>query len=216
MKRSILFDMDGTLFQTESVALPAFHHAFDMLFEKGLYQGERPSDERMLKQLGKTLDELWRTLLPGTDFEVHQLADEWMFQHEYESIISKKGSLFPGAEEVIQMLNQKGYLLFITSNGREDYVQAILDSFQLTPYFTDLYTAGRFKTKSKVDLVRMLLQTYPTEQGVMVGDRRSDVEAGKENGLKVIGCKFGFADPDELDHADYVITSLQEIPSILE
>ncbi|WP_028988503.1 HAD family hydrolase [Thermicanus aegyptius] len=211
MKQTVIFDMDGTLFQTEPVALAAFRHTFEKLIREGLYYGNIPPDSLMLTQLGKTMDEMWKTLLPDCSVEVHRLADGWMFEYERELIFSRYGKLYPGVEETVKELYQRGYSLFIASNGRPDYVEAILNTFEIRPFFTDLYTAGKYKTKTKADLVHLLLKNYPAERGFMVGDRLSDVEAGKKNGLIVIGCVFGYADPRELADADYVISSMKEL-----
>lgn len=215
MRQSIIFDMDGTLFETEPVALAAFHLTFEKLKKEGLYTGEIPSDDMMLKQLGKTMDQLWLTLIPGVEPNIRRLADEWMFQFEEELIRSRKGRLFPGVEEVLKELYARGYSLFVASNGRPDYVRAILETFQVIHLFTGLYTAVQYQTKTKVDLVRLLLEEYPADGGYMVGDRESDVEAGKENGLTVVGCRFGYANEHELEKADYVISSMKELLSLL-
>jgi phosphoglycolate phosphatase len=211
MNHAIIFDMDGTLFETEPVALKAYYKTFDKLRSEGLYNGPTPTDEMLLNQLGKTLQEIWETLLPGCDKEVHKKADEWMFIFEKELIESGEGNLYPGVKEVFTILKKRGYSLFVASNGREDYIQAIVDYFQLNDLFVDLYSAGRFQTKSKIDLVRRLINTFNIKEGTMVGDRHSDVEAGKTNGLKVIGCMYGFANDKELQGADRIITSFYEL-----
>lgn len=48
-----------------------------------------------------------------------------------------------------------------------------------------------------------------------MGDRLSDINAAKENGLIAIGCNFDFAQEDELTQADIVIDDLMELKGIL-
>ncbi|MNO07071.1 bifunctional 5'-methylthioadenosine/S-adenosylhomocysteine nucleosidase/phosphatase [compost metagenome] len=51
----------------------------------------------------------------------------------------------------------------------------------------------------------------------MVGDRSSDVEAGKKNGHTVIGCAYaGFGDGTELAGADVLITNFNELLELYE
>ncbi|MMZ68855.1 bifunctional 5'-methylthioadenosine/S-adenosylhomocysteine nucleosidase/phosphatase [compost metagenome] len=46
----------------------------------------------------------------------------------------------------------------------------------------------------------------------MVGDRSSDVEAGKKNGRVVIGCAYaGFGQATELQGADVLISNFNEL-----
>jgi phosphoglycolate phosphatase-like HAD superfamily hydrolase len=60
------------------------------------------------------------------------------------------------------------------------------------------------------------MEKYQVQGGYMVGDRHSDVEAGKVNRLTVIGCQFGFADAVELKEADYLISQFDEILEIVK
>lgn len=215
ISKAIIFDMDGTLFDTAPVALQGFKKTFERLIEHGHYNGEMPSDEKFLDQLGKIFSEIWDNLIPGTDKQVRRLADEWMLEIELELIREGLGTLYPDVTRVLTELKGMGYDLFVASNGLERYIAAIVDQYGLNDLFTDLYSAGRFNTESKVDLVRLLLETYSIKGGFMVGDRHSDVEAGKANGLTVIGCQFGFADERELQDADIRITSFAEIITVL-
>ena len=49
----------------------------------------------------------------------------------------------------------------------------------------------------------------------MVGDRLSDVEAGINNNLYVIGCNFGFSSLDELNNSNIIINEFKQINEIL-
>jgi phosphoglycolate phosphatase len=60
--------------------------------------------------------------------------------------------------------------------------------------------------------VRMLLVEYELQSAWMVGDRSSDVEAGKENQLFVVGCSYAdFGNSKELDEADIVIGTFADL-----
>ncbi|WP_019123575.1 HAD hydrolase-like protein [Brevibacillus massiliensis] len=211
IRHAIFFDMDGTLLQTEKLAVPAFRRTFDELRERNLWSGETPDDAQLTNVLGMTLAQLWDTLLPGASEEVKVLADELMLNYEVELLRAGATELYPGAVELLQAFYDQGIALFVTSNGLEHYVEAICEHFQMKHLFTDLYSAGRFKTASKKDLVAKLLQDYSIQEAVMVGDRRSDVEAGKANRLFTIGCDFGFAKDGELDGADVIVREFRQI-----
>ncbi len=139
-----------------------------------------------------------------------------MLEIELDLIRNGIGQLYPDVKEVLTKLKEHGHSLFVASNGLEEYIAAIVDFFELNNLFVDLYSAGRFNTESKNDLVRLLMQMYQVETGFMVGDRHSDVEAGKVNGLKVIGCQFGFSDGKELIDADARISTFQELIPLIK
>lgn len=215
---AVLFDMDGTLLQTEKLSTPAFRRTFEKLRDRGLWDGPMPNESEITNVLGMTIDQVWKKLLPGASEAAIEAADTYLLENEIQLIRERVTDLYPGVIQTLQELHDRGIPLFIASNGQEDYIDALCDEYGLRPLMTDLYSAGRFRTRSKNDLVAKLLADYQVETAVMVGDRHSDVEAGKKNGLFTIGCDFGFANPGELDQADVVITKfphlLDHLPKI--
>jgi phosphoglycolate phosphatase len=210
MNFAIIFDMDGTLFQTEKILVPALHKTFAQLRKEDKWEGETPV-EQYLQILGVTLKEVWRQLLPNAIEGTREQADQLFLGYLVEEIKNGNGKLYPQVKESIQMINQIGIPMFVASNGLEHYIRAICEYYELGTYFVDQYSAGRFNCSSKSILVQMLIEKYGIKEAVMVGDRLSDIEAGKQNGLWTIGCHFGFANEKELMDADYLIKSFQEI-----
>ncbi|MNH96117.1 Phosphoglycolate phosphatase [compost metagenome] len=209
---AMLFDMDGTLFRTETMILPAYHAAFDQLRKEGLYTGVTPPDELILGSLGMLLDEIWERVLPESSKEIRNRVDELLLQFQKEALQDGKGDFYEGVEETLRALHAKGIRLFVASNGLEGYVKGIIYAKGLEGLFTGLYSAGEFQTKSKVDLVKLLLEQHDIQDAWMVGDRSSDVEAGVNNGLLVVGCDYaGFGKESELDGSTIRIRSFPEL-----
>ncbi|MBH8607371.1 HAD hydrolase-like protein [Thermoactinomyces sp. CICC 10521] len=213
--KAIIFDLDGTLFQSEKVGLPAFLETFRVLKEEGLYREEMPTEDKIKSVFGMTHDELWQTLLPDATKEIREKADRMMLGFELELIGRHRGEFYPGVKETLHALKERGYALFIASNGVGPYVRGVLESGDLTSLFTGIYSAGEYKTKSKVDLVSLLKEQHQVTDGMMVGDRSSDVEAGKQNGLVTVGCRYSgfpqFGSRDELAGADHLISSFAQM-----
>ncbi len=215
ISHAVLFDMDGTLLQTEKLSTPAFQRTFEDLRNQQLWDGPTPDEKELTNVLGMTIEMLWEKLLPGASHEVKQKADALMLENEIKLLKEGATDLYPSVREVLENFHRRGIALFVASNGLERYIDAVCEHFDIKRLFTDLYSAGRFQTKSKNDLVAKLLRDYKMETAVMVGDRHSDVEAGKSNGLFTIGCDFGFANPGELDGADIIIHQFSELPDHL-
>ncbi|WP_047154521.1 HAD family hydrolase [Aneurinibacillus tyrosinisolvens] len=213
---AIFFDMDGTLLQTENIALPAVRDTFEQLKREGTIQGEIPSDKEIINVFGMTTEELWNKLLPDGSEETKHKANGVMLDFNIKRLRQKQGRLYPEVIQTLKSLREKGIPLFVVSNGMEEYIQAVCENANLLPLFTDLYSAGRFHTATKNDLVALLLKDYQIERAVMVGDRHSDVEAGRVNGLFTIACDFGFAKDGELDGADERIRRFSSIIPIIE
>ncbi len=214
---AIIFDMDGTLFQTESLLLPAYHKMFDILREEGLYSGPTPPEERILGSLGMLLSQIWKNVMPEADEAVHQRADQLLLQLEIEGLEAGETQLYPLVVETLSALKERGVRLFVASNGLQDYIHSIVVVHEMKELFEGLYSAGGQGTATKVDLLRILLEEQGISNAWMVGDRSSDVEAGKGNGQIVIGCSYaGFGKQDELKGSDVIITSFDELTGLYD
>ncbi|GAA4835792.1 hypothetical protein GCM10023310_11600 [Paenibacillus vulneris] len=214
---AMIFDLDGTLFQTETLLLPAYHATFDQLRAEGAYSGPTPPESEILGSLGMLLEHIWQRVMPDTDVQVHRRADELLLDYQIQGLLRGEGRLYDGVADTLKALHEQGVRLFVASNGLESYVKNVIQHKGLGPLFEGLYSAGEFRTRSKVDLVRMLLETYNVKTAWMVGDRSSDVEAGLENGLTVIGCDYaGFRKEGELEGAHEQIGSFSELFSLLQ
>lgn len=209
---AMIFDMDGTLFQTETLLIPAYHATFEKMREEGSYRGETPHENVILGCLGMLLDQIWRKVLPDATDEERNRADELFMHYELEYLQNGYGELYPEVRETLSALKERGVRLFVASNGLEGYVRGVAELMGITPLFDDLYSAGEYQTLSKVDLVGLLLKKHGIRSAWMVGDRSSDVEAGKKNGLGVIGCDYaGFGDGKELEGSDVRLRKFGEL-----
>ncbi len=216
MPEAIIFDLDGTLFQTETLLLPAYHAAFDQLRAEGIYEGATPPDEYILSSLGLLLEEIWRRVIPNEPDKVHRRADELLLECQLKALHQGVGTLYPGVSETLNRLRAKGIRLFVASNGLEKYVKEVISRMGIAPVFDDIYSAGQYQTASKNDLVCLLIKAHQIKQGWMVGDRISDIQAAKHNKLYAVGCDYaGFHEPHELKDADQRISSFPELLSLV-
>lgn len=209
---AMIFDLDGTLFQTETLLLPAYHAMFDTLREEGLYTGETPPESLILGSLGMLLEHIWQRVMPDANAAVHRRADELLLKYQLDGLRRGDGHMYDKVAETLNELHRHGVRLFVASNGLEPYVKGVIEYKGLAPIFEGLYSAGEFQTRSKVDLVRKLMDTYYVKTAWMVGDRSSDVEAGLKNELTVIGCDYaGFRKEGELEGSHAVISKFEDL-----
>lgn len=214
---AMIFDMDGTLFKTETLLLPVYHRVFDTLREEGLYSGETPPEELILGCLGMLLEDIWKKVIPDQSEEVHLRANDLLLEYELIGLQEYVTELYPNVQSTLEELSKRGVRLFVASNGLEHYVKEVAKRHHIFPLFEGLYSAGEHKTASKVDLVKLLLDNHNVSSAWMVGDRSSDVEAGIKNGQAVIGCAYaGFGQGAELQGADVLITNFNELLELYE
>jgi phosphoglycolate phosphatase-like HAD superfamily hydrolase len=209
---AMIFDLDGTLFQTETVLIPAYNRLYDQLRSENLFEGETPETSLILGSLGMLLTDIWMRVMPNASLAARERANVLLLQYQLEELANKVGDLYPYVLETLTTLHRRGIRLFVASNGLEGYVKGVIAAKGLDHLFEGLYSAGEYQTQSKVDLVRMLLDEYDLQSAWMVGDRYSDVEAGKGNHMFVIGCNYAdFGNSKELDEADIVIANFADL-----
>ncbi|AZU60990.1 HAD hydrolase-like protein [Neobacillus mesonae] len=214
MLPSIIFDMDGTLFQTNKILELSLEDTFNRLRENGFWGQATPIEQyRMI--MGVPLRKVWETLLPDHSNEIREQANEFFHERLIGNIKHGNGALYPNAEEVLGNLKAMDCSIFIASNGLIEYLSAIVDFYGLNKWVTETFSIQQINSLDKADLIGMIIKKYNLNNAAVVGDRISDIKAAKQNGLIAIGCNFDFAQEDELSHADIVIGDLIELKTIV-
>jgi phosphoglycolate phosphatase len=202
----LIFDLDGTLFHTEKVSIPAVQGA---LRAAGYAE---PTPETIIGFFGRPYQEFFAWLnatYPGIPPEVAASIDAWELE-----LVRERGALYPGVQEALAELRPAVSYLAICSNGPRPYVEAVVEHHDLAPFFD----AVRWRTEedaNKAAMVRGLLAQFACPFGAVIGDRRDDVEAAHENGLVAIASGYGYGDEQELARADAVAQSPADLPRLV-
>ena len=209
MNKAIIFDMDGTLFQTNLILEPALEATFNVLRSEKLWNMKTPI-EQYRQIMGVPLPVVWKTLLPNHSKAIRKKSNDIFHEHLIELIKCQQGALYPDVEFTLKELSLK-YPLFIVSNGQIEYLQAIVDTYNLQRFIQRTYSIQLIESGDKSDLVQMVKTENQIQEGYVIGDRSSDITAAKENNLIAIGVNFDFAQEGELKQADYVVNNFKEI-----
>ncbi|PJY99120.1 nucleosidase [Bacillus vallismortis] len=214
MVQSLIFDMDGTLFQTDTILELSLDDAFGYLRSLGQWDTATPI-EKYREIMGVPLPKVWKTLLPHHSNEIRERIDAYFLERLIAHINQGKGALYPHVQEIFSYLKDNHYSIFIASNGLSDYLKAIVSFYQLDWWVTETFSIEQIHSLNKGDLVNAILKKYGIQHAAVVGDRLSDINAAKDNGLMAIGCHFDFAQEEELAQADVVIHDLIELKTLL-
>lgn len=214
MLQSIIFDMDGTLFQTDKILELSLEDTFNHLRSLDKWDSVTPID-KYREIMGVPLPKVWEALLPDHSNEVREQTDAYFLERLIENIRSGEGALYPNVKEVFRYLKENDCSIYIASNGLTEYLKAIVHYYNLDNWVTETFSIQKIQTLDKGDLVKSIIKKYDIKKAAVVGDRLSDINAAKDNGLISIGCNFDFAQQDELAKADLVIDDLIELKKIL-
>ena len=204
----LIFDLDGTLYRTESSFVPTMKAGFAA---HGIpYVG----DAAVLGMVGETFPTFLNWLAEqGFSANTEALARE-ISKYEHASI-AEDGELYPQVEETLRTLKQRGFLLTICTNGDMEYVSAVLGKFDLLDLFDDIKTHGDSE-QTKTEMIAELLESCQPEHAFMIGDRYHDFIAGHANGCIVVATTYGFASDGEADEVDFRLDRFADLPAIVK
>nr|WP_082099076.1 HAD hydrolase-like protein [Salinicoccus sediminis] len=131
--------MDGTLFQTELILEPSLKETLNKLDEHNVPYIENPI-ERYNEIMGVPLSEVWRNLLYTSSKGYTELANGLFQKSLVNSINTGKSKLYDFVEVALSDIKDKGYDIFIASNGDEKYLKAIYDYHGLDKYIQHQHT----------------------------------------------------------------------------
>ncbi|MEY8392881.1 HAD family hydrolase [Lachnospiraceae bacterium 45-W7] len=208
MKTGVLFDLDGTLWDSSKEVAASWKEAL----EKRPEVHKEITTELIQSVMGKSMYEIADILFAGYDLPVRRALLDYCCQEENKYILRHGGQLLEGLEETLNQLKEQGYELFIVSNCQEGYIEAFLQYHGLRNYFKDFECFGA-TGREKGYNIRLVAERNHLEQAVYVGDTQGDYVAAAEAGLSFIHARTGYGN---VEAEVRFITRLIELPEMLK
>lgn len=191
MKSGIIFDMDGTLWDSSEQVVTAWNESV----KKYGYGREPITSAEMQAVMGKPMDELSRILFPGVSDEQRALMLDTCGREENDYLRLHGGNLYPAIQKTLETLKNK-YHLYIVSNCQSGYIEAFLDYYQFHDLFEDIECFGN-NGFSKGDNIALVCKRNGLDNAVYVGDIQGDYDASRQAGVQFIHAAYGFGRIDE-------------------
>ena len=205
---SIIFDVDGTLWDTTHVVADAWNEV--VRSETSLDLSITPQKLKTL--FGKTMPDIAAILFPEEPKENQLRLIDLCCQREEEALRKKSGALYPQLESVLTQLAAR-LPLFLVSNCQAGYIETFLDCTGFAPYITDHLCPGD-TGEGKAENIREIIRRHHLKSPVYVGDTDGDYQAVKSAGdsIPFIFASYGFG---FVENPDYVITCTADLLSLL-
>lgn len=193
-KKSILFDLDGTLTDSGegiiNCAILALEH----------YGLPIPSREAMRVFVGPPLTESFIRHGVPADKAEEAVA---IYRSRYIPIGKYENTPYPGIRELLETLHEMGYKLYVATSKPEGMSIDILKHFDLDRYFTRICGASMDSSRNtKEAVIEYLMETTgERENMVMVGDTKFDVLGAKHHGIPCIGVSWGYGTVEDMENA---------------
>ena len=188
---SIIFDIDGTLWDSRSLVAEGYNIQLKKEGLEHLF-----INAEMLRSLfGKVMTEIADVILATIPVEERYDLMERCMETENEYLMQNPCNIgYEGVKETIAELS-KSHRLFIVSNSQCGYPELCIEKMGLTPYISGHLCFGDTGT-SKGETIRTLMAKHGIESAVYVGDTQGDYEATVDAGIPFIFCSFGFGQPE--------------------
>lgn len=194
MKKTVLFDLDGTLTDSgegiiNCAALALEHFGLPV-----------PSREELRVFVGPPLHETFQRFGVPADKTEEAIR---VYRSRYIPTGMFENAPYPCIKELLETLKKENYTLYVATSKPEEMSVTILERFGLAPYFDRICGASTDTSRSTKDAViaYLLEQSGAKEDMVMVGDTKYDVLGAKTHGIPAIGVSWGYGSVEEMTEA---------------
>ena len=213
-----IFDMDGTLIDSQALIVGAMVTAFERL------SITTPTRAQILSIVGLSLPQAMDRLSPagvGPD-DIVALTDA--YRDAFVALRAETGGeaatpLYPGAREALEGLGALGWQMGVATGKAMRGVDHAFAAHDLAQYFTTVQTADGHPSKPHPSMVQTALAEsgVAAENAVMIGDTTFDIEMGRAAGVRTIGVSWGYLPVADLRDAgaSHIITHFNQLVPLL-
>ncbi len=210
MIKTVLFDLDGTLINTNELIIASFTHTLDH------YAPDKYTREDIINFIGEPLDVSMQKVNPEAISEMVAYYREHNLRVHDELVTP-----YPAIKETLEALKKAGISCGIVTTKQSKTAKKGLELMGLDSYFEVLVGYDHVENaKPDPEPIYLAMDKMKAdrESTLMVGDSPHDIQAGKNASVKTAGVAWSIKGPERLkqEKPDFMLNEMSDLLDILE
>lgn len=204
--RLVIFDVDGTLVDSQRDILGAMQVAFACVDQP------MPDQATLLAHVGLSLEVIFPMLVPSLDAAQHQqMVDAYKSAYMHlraQAGVAASSPLYPGAMAALDQLRAMPDVVLGVATGKSKRgLDKLIDGHGLEGFFVTQQVSDSHPSKPHPSMILQAMAEAGTTpaQTVMIGDTSFDMEMAVAAGVRGIGVTWGYHPAERLRAATAVV-----------
>jgi len=208
---TVLFDLDGTLIDTNKIIIQSFQYTFETHFPN-----IKMDVDKILTFIGPTLQQTFSEYT-NDPFVIQDMITSYR-KHYVENEMGLF-EIYPNVIEVVTTLKEEGYNLGIVTSKFKEAAWPSFTHYDLDKLFDVFISLDEVEIpkpdRNPIDLA--LSRFGNTKGAIMIGDNKSDILAGKNAGIYSAGVAWSIKGSAYLMQAnpDFMLADMKDIYRVL-
>ena len=205
---TIIFDMDGVIVDSEK-----YWRNPEFGFVKEIF--DSLDDEENRKLIGMPITETY--ILLKSQNKINMTEKEFIGLADKDALIiyKERTSLLPNIKKFIKQAKKEGFKLAIASSSPMNWIDMVIERFDLEKYFEQIVSAIKAECKGKpepdVFLYTAKQMNKKPENCLVIEDSENGILSAKRAGMKCIALVTGSNNEHDVSKADLIVRDFNEI-----
>ena len=211
MKKLVIFDFDGTLFDSVEDVIICFDKALE------IHDFPKLTRKEYFEVLGGNIDEMVSLILRENNTSENIELIKNTYEKLYDESKKENTLPFPKMHDLLKILQEKDLLLAINSNRKTDSIKYYVDKFFMDVDFVSIEGHNpNHPSKPHPYAVEMMRKKFGVtkDECIYIGDSKTDINTANNAEIDCLIVKWGYGTQDDYNE-DNVLGVIENPDEIL-